>query len=181
MCFIERETWNFVLKFRGIFQWRETVLRAHRMKSDEKLFFCQIYAIVWRKMVHVVIDRYFSISISKIFLNPRLSLIVPLPWGLGGWVLKLDAHQPLVLQILHKRTMRAAVAPSHQKPCFNSKMAALKRVPVTINGLRDIGQYFEIFLLAEFHYHIKKLLLIYKYKKENSRNPSESEEIIIFC
>ena len=50
------------------------------MKSDEKLLFCQIYAIVWGKMVHVVIDRYFSLFVKglKIFLNPRLSLIVPL-------------------------------------------------------------------------------------------------------
>ena len=30
---------------------------AHRMKSDEKLFFCQIYGFVVRKMEHVVIDR----------------------------------------------------------------------------------------------------------------------------
>ena len=36
----------------------ERVLRAHGMKSAEKLFFCQIYAIFWGKMVHVVIDRY---------------------------------------------------------------------------------------------------------------------------
>ena len=50
------------------------------MKSDENLFFCQIYAIVWGKMAYVVIDRYFSLFLKglKIFLNPRLSLIVPL-------------------------------------------------------------------------------------------------------
>ena len=45
MCFIERETQNFILKFREIFLWRETVLRAHGMKSNEKPFFCQIYVI----------------------------------------------------------------------------------------------------------------------------------------
>ena len=45
MCFMERETQNFILKFTEIFVWRETVLRARRMKSDEKPFFCQIYAI----------------------------------------------------------------------------------------------------------------------------------------
>ena len=59
MCFIERETQNVILKFRDIFLWRETVLKAHGKKSDEKLFFCQIYAIVWWKMVHVVIDSIF--------------------------------------------------------------------------------------------------------------------------
>ena len=64
MCFIERETQNFILKFREIFPWRETVLRAHGMKSDEKPFFCQIYAIFWGKMVHVVIDRYFSLFLK---------------------------------------------------------------------------------------------------------------------
>ena len=59
MHFIERETWNFILKFREIFPWRETVLRAHRMKSDEKLLFCQIYAnFGGGEIVHVVIDRY---------------------------------------------------------------------------------------------------------------------------
>ena len=59
MCFIKRETQNFILKFREIFPWRETVLRAHGMKFDEKLFFCQTYAIFEEKMVHAVIDRYF--------------------------------------------------------------------------------------------------------------------------
>ena len=54
--------------------------RVYRMKCEEKPFFCQIYAIVWGKMVHVVIDRYFSLFVKglKIFLNPRLSPIIPL-------------------------------------------------------------------------------------------------------
>ena len=81
MCFIGKEAQNFILKFGQIFLWRETVLRAHGMKSDEKHFFCcQIYAIVWGKMVHVVIDRYFSLFLKslKIFPSPRLSLMVPL-------------------------------------------------------------------------------------------------------
>ena len=72
-CFIERGIQNFILKFREIFLWRNTVLRAHGMKSDEKPFFCQIYAIFCHfegKMVHVVIDRYFSLFLKgfKIFL-----------------------------------------------------------------------------------------------------------------
>ena len=45
MYFIERETQNFILRFRGIFPWRKTVLRAHGMKSDEKPFLCQLYVI----------------------------------------------------------------------------------------------------------------------------------------
>ena len=47
MCFVERETQNFIIKFREIFPWRKTVpsLSAHGMKSDEKLFFGQIYVI----------------------------------------------------------------------------------------------------------------------------------------
>ena len=49
MCFIERKTQNFILKFREIFLLLETVLRAHGMKSDENLFFCQIHAIVQEK------------------------------------------------------------------------------------------------------------------------------------
>ena len=80
--FIERETQNYVLKFREFFPWRETVLGAHGVKSDEKPFFCQIFKFIGflGKMVHVVIDRYFSLFLKglKIFLNRRLSLIVPL-------------------------------------------------------------------------------------------------------
>ena len=66
MHFIARETQNFILKIRGIFPWREIVLRAHEMKSyaDEKPFFCQIYAIFFRKMVHVVIDWYFPLFLK---------------------------------------------------------------------------------------------------------------------
>ena len=33
MCLIEIETLSFILKFMEIFPWRETVLRAHGMKS----------------------------------------------------------------------------------------------------------------------------------------------------
>ena len=49
MCFIERETRNIILKIRDIFTWRETVLKAHGVKSDKKLFFCQIYGIFEKK------------------------------------------------------------------------------------------------------------------------------------
>ena len=49
MRFIEREKHNVLLKFGEIFPWRETVLRVHGMKSDEKLFFCQIYAFFLEK------------------------------------------------------------------------------------------------------------------------------------
>ena len=35
-----------------------------RKKSDEKPFFCQIYAIFEKKIVHVVIDRYFSLFLK---------------------------------------------------------------------------------------------------------------------
>ena len=62
MCFIARETRKFILKFGKIFSWRETVLRAHEMKPNEKPFFCQIYA---RKMVHVVSDRYFCLFLIR--------------------------------------------------------------------------------------------------------------------
>ena len=45
MQIIERETQYFILKFMEIFPRRETVLRIHGMKSDQELFFCQIYVI----------------------------------------------------------------------------------------------------------------------------------------
>ena len=78
MCFIEKETCHFILKFREIFLLRETLLRAHKMKSDEKPFFCQIYLTFQEKMVHVVLDRYCSLFLKglKIFPNLMLSLIV---------------------------------------------------------------------------------------------------------
>ena len=84
MCFVEGEIPNFILKFMEIFLWRETVFSAQAMKSDEKPFFCQIYAIFLRKMIHVVIDRYFSLFLKglMIFLNPRLALIVSLSFRL---------------------------------------------------------------------------------------------------
>ena len=46
MSFIERETQNFILRFREIFLWRKSVLMAHGMKSDENPFFRQILVIV---------------------------------------------------------------------------------------------------------------------------------------
>ena len=39
---------------------------------------------------------------------------------------------------------------------------------------RGIGQYFEILFLAEFHLSCKMQLLIYEYKKKNSKIPSEN-------
>ena len=80
MCFIERETHDFILKLMEIFPWRETVLSVHGIKSDKNPFFCQMYATFLIKMVHVVIDRYFPLFSKglKSFLSPVLSLIVPL-------------------------------------------------------------------------------------------------------
>ena len=46
MCPIERETQNFILKFREILR-RETVIRAYGMKSDEKLFSMRLFEGKW--------------------------------------------------------------------------------------------------------------------------------------
>ena len=43
IVFIERQRRIFIQKCWEIFLWRETALSAHRMKSHEKLFFCQNY------------------------------------------------------------------------------------------------------------------------------------------
>ena len=40
--------------------------------------------------------------------------------------------------------------------------------------LRGFGRYFEILFLAEFHLSCKMQLLIYEYKKKNSKIPSEN-------
>ena len=39
----------------------------------------------------------------------------------------------------------------------------------------------KFFFLSKFHISGKNWLLIYKYKKKNSKIPSKSEEIINFC
>ena len=52
---------------------------------------------------------------------------------------------------------------------------------VTRGSYRDIGQYLRIFFLAKHHLSCKNWLLIYKYKKKNSKISSKSEEIINFC
>ena len=84
MCFIERETWNLnSSNFRGrTFPEEKQVLRAHGMKSDEKLSdggIVKIYAGLFEPPVPLlvhdpVIDRYFTLIsyLSKHFsLNPR--------------------------------------------------------------------------------------------------------------
>ena len=62
--FIERETHNFILKFREIFPWKKkkNSARAHGMKSDENLFFCQIYVIFWENFTFCESQGFFFIS-----------------------------------------------------------------------------------------------------------------------
>ena len=48
MCCIEREMQNFILNL-GKFSHGENSAWAHGMKSDEKLFFCHIYAVFREK------------------------------------------------------------------------------------------------------------------------------------
>ena len=43
-----------------------------------------------------------------------------------------------------------------------------------VKSSTGIGQYFEILFLAEFHLSCKMKLLIYEYKKKNSKIPSEN-------
>ena len=83
--FYWRETQNFILKFREIFLWWETVLSVQGMKSDEKLFFCQIYAIFWGKwyMLWLTGILLYLWKVWRFFLTSRLSLIVPLSPRLG--------------------------------------------------------------------------------------------------
>ena len=86
MCFIERETQNLTLHL-----WREQCsgpieIEWNLMKSQ---FFCQIYAIFKRK-IGICCDwtsifLYFW-RVLKIFLNSRLSLIVPEATFLYTWL-----------------------------------------------------------------------------------------------
>ena len=108
MCFIERKTHNFFLKFREIFPCRETVFRVHGMKSDKKPFFFQIYAIFWRNN-GACCDWQVFFFISEgfyDFLYPRLSLIVPLnTWNLSLNIkvspgLKFDENHQILIRIL---------------------------------------------------------------------------------
>ena len=60
MYFVERETWNIILKFREIFPLRETAFRAHGTN-----FFFQIHAIFLEKKIEfVVTDRYLSLFLK---------------------------------------------------------------------------------------------------------------------
>ena len=55
MCFTESDTRNFILKFREIFPWRETVLRAHGMKSDEiSVFRSNLYDFFEKKKWYIL-------------------------------------------------------------------------------------------------------------------------------
>ena len=56
------------------------MLSAHRRKSDEKPFSCQIYVIVLRKNGTCCNLQVFFFILKglKTFLNPMLSLIAPL-------------------------------------------------------------------------------------------------------
>ena len=88
---------HFFLRFRKTFPCREKkkkkkkVLMVHRMKSDEKPLFCQIYEILFVCLFVCLFLRnngtcchgdwqVFSLFLKglKIFLNPKWSLIVPL-------------------------------------------------------------------------------------------------------
>ena len=73
MCFIGKETHLFILKFMEIFPWRGIVLRAHGMKSDEKLFFVKFMRFFEKKMVQVVIKKYFSLFLKNFedFSEPK--------------------------------------------------------------------------------------------------------------
>ena len=82
--------------FYEVIPWRETVLRVHGMKSDEKPFWCEIYSLFFgEKMVHVVIERYFSLFLKDFedLLNPKLSLIVPVTALNAVLLLKRNFHK----------------------------------------------------------------------------------------
>ena len=58
--FIDRETHNFILKFREIFHEEKQCSE----KSDENQVFCQICAILGGGKLHFVIHRYFSLFLK---------------------------------------------------------------------------------------------------------------------
>ena len=88
MRFVERETQNFIKKFREIFSWRETVLGLTEWNLIKSWFPVKSMRFFWEKMVHVVIDRYFSSYLMGFedFLNLILSLIVPLMHLQNSWL-----------------------------------------------------------------------------------------------
>ena len=105
MCFIERETRNFNPRFREMLPWRDIILRAHRMKSDEKPFFvkfmhffCEKWYMLWLTGIFL----YFW-TFLKIFLSTMLSLIVPLSFQIHGGGNHLT---PLVNRVTEKGLVR---------------------------------------------------------------------------
>ena len=64
LCVLLKEkTENLTIKFKEIFPWTETMLMAHRIKSDKKPFSVKSMYFL-RKMVHVVIERYFPLYLK---------------------------------------------------------------------------------------------------------------------
>ena len=84
MFFIERETPNFIPKFREIFSWRETVFRVHRMKFKFMQFFgengtyCDWQVVffitkgVWRFFLTA---RYLALVFTRSFNTVRCCIV----------------------------------------------------------------------------------------------------------
>ena len=63
MCFMEKETWNVILKFGDIFPWRDSA-QGQRNEIWWKAVFCQIYVRFFEKKRYVVIETYFSLFLK---------------------------------------------------------------------------------------------------------------------
>ena len=82
ICFIEREIQNSILKLGKFFHGEKLQCSGPRNEIWWKAIFLSNLCKFLGKIVHVVIDMYFSLFLKglKIFVNPRLSLIVPLSY-----------------------------------------------------------------------------------------------------
>ena len=62
--FFEKETENFILKFKGNFPMERKSAQGPQDESDGKPFLCQKLWFLKEKLAHVVIDTYFSLFLK---------------------------------------------------------------------------------------------------------------------
>ena len=94
----------------------------------------RLYAMFWGKMVYGVIDRYFSLFLEglKIFLNRRLSLIVPVkqPYSIIFWTCDIITVQRNLSWRLHSMPRRCFVGSNNFMRSWKQLIIGRMRTPV---------------------------------------------------
>ena len=89
MCFIERETQNCILKFREIFPWKEPALMSAEWNLMKSHFSVKYMQFFWEKLLHVAIDRYFSLFLKGFEGFPQPKVITDSPFKVHSTIHKV--------------------------------------------------------------------------------------------